>query len=458
MKDLARLLAEPVAVLGVGVTGRAVADFLECRGSDFDLYDDKAGEYNGRVISTSSEPIRHYGLAIISPGWKRSHPRIQSFLQSDIRLISEIDFAWLVKSEAAPEQKWVALTGTNGKTTTIQMLQSIMDSAGVKGLACANVGIPAIAAASQIPALDYLALELSSFQIEWSELPHFEAVAILNIAEDHIDWHETFDNYANAKMSLIASSDCAILNAQDPEIAMRSTSFQGKKIFYSLDTPMPHELGLVEDLLVDRAFVADSEEATLIAELKDIHPQVPHNVSNALAASGIALAMGIPHEFIKKGLSAFTLDHHRLEEVLERDGVKWINDSKATNPHAAIAGILANSSVIWVAGGLAKGATMDALVKRAAPRLKAAILIGTDKELIAEALTLHAPEIPFYRVEGDGDPDSLMRAIIGRAKELATKGDVVLLAPACASMDQFDSYAHRGELFAQAVREMIGRE
>ncbi len=458
MKDLATLLAEPVAVLGVGVTGRAVADFLESRGSDFDLYDDKEGEYNGRVISTFSEPIRHYGLAIISPGWKRSQPRIQSFLQSDIRLISEIDFAWLVKSEAAPGQKWVALTGTNGKTTTIQMLQSIMDAAGVKGQACANVGIPAIAAVAQIPALDYLALELSSFQIEWSELPHYEAVAILNIAEDHIDWHETFDNYANAKMSLIASSDCAILNAQDPEIATRSTSFQGKKIFYSLDTPMPHELGLVEDLLVDRAFVADSEEATLIAELKDIHPQVPHNVSNALAASGIALAMGIPHEFIKKGLSAFTLDHHRLEEVLERDGVKWINDSKATNPHAAIAGILANSSVIWVAGGLAKGATMDALVKRAAPRLKAAILIGTDKELIAEALTLHAPEIPLYRVEGDGDPESLMRAIIGQAKELATKDDVVLLAPACASMDQFDSYAHRGELFAQAVREMIGRE
>jgi UDP-N-acetylmuramoylalanine--D-glutamate ligase len=150
-------------------------------------------------------------------------------------------------------------------------------------------------------------------------------------------------------------------------------------------------------------------------------------------------------------LSTFELDHHRLELVLDSHGVSWINDSKATNPHAAIAGILSHTSVIWIAGGLAKGANMEQLVKRAAPRLKAVILIGSDRELIADALSLHAPHIPIYRVDGDGSAEILMRLVVEQAKKLAAKGDAVLLAPACASMDQFISYSHRGDLFAQTV-------
>lgn len=451
MSSLSQLLHGRVAVLGGGVTGRAIIAFLQERTIDFSLFDEKNGECDGIQALTVIENPHDYQLAIVSPGWRRDHHLVEKFTQAGVRVISEIDLAWLVKSEIAPEQKWIALTGTNGKTTTVQMVQSIFDSAQVRGLACGNVGEPAISAVMSKEPYDYLALELSSFQIDWSELPQFESVAILNIAEDHIDWHGTFDAYANAKMSLMRMAPVAILNAQDPEIVARSTAFTGEKIFYSLDTPASGELGLVEELLVDRAFGADSSQAEMIAELLDIKPQVPHNVSNALAAAGLALSLNISHAAIRTGLSSFQLDHHRLELVLERDGISWINDSKATNPHAAIAGILSHTSVIWIAGGLAKGAQVDQLVKRAAPRLKAVLLIGTDRELFADALSQHAPAIPIYRIDSNDGSESLMNAIVAKASDLATAGDAVLLAPACASMDQFNSYAHRGELFARAV-------
>ena len=209
-------------------------------------------------------------------------------------------------------------------------------------------------------------------------------------------------------------------------------------------------------MLVDRAFGDDPSHATLIAELSDIKPAVPHNVSNALAAAGLALAIGVTHENIKAGLASFRLDHHRLELVAESGGIEWINDSKATNPHAAIAGILSHTSVVWIAGGLAKGAKVEGLVKRAAPRLKAAILIGTDRELFAHALSEYAPKVSIIRIDGDGDARKLMDQIVSEAAAIAVEGDAVLLAPACASMDQFKSYAERGELFAQSVKELLG--
>ena len=455
MKSLDQLLSRPVAVLGGGVTGSAIGRFLDSRGVEWDLYDEQASTISGKVASKSIPDPSHYGLAVVSPGWRKDHVMVSQLRTHGVQIIPEIDLAWLLKCEVAPEQRWIALTGTNGKTTTIQMVESILKASDLTGVACGNVGEPVISVLMSDPTLQILALELSSFQIEWSEQPHFEAAALLNIAEDHIDWHGSFDEYASAKMKLLTLADRAILNASDSEVAMRSTALRGEKIFYSLDTPAPGELGLVEELLIDRAFGADPQEAHVLAELSDIKPQVPHNVSNALAAAGLARAIGITHEQITKGLSSFTLDHHRLELVLESDGVQWINDSKATNPHAAIAGILSHTSVIWIAGGLAKGAAMDSLVKRAAPRLKAVLLIGTDRELIADALAVHAPAIPIYRIDGNGSAESLMREIVSKARELATTGDAVLLAPACASMDQFTSYAHRGELFATSVRALF---
>jgi UDP-N-acetylmuramoylalanine--D-glutamate ligase len=450
MSFLASLNNQRIAVVGAGVTGSAVLDFLVTRGVNADLFDEKAPNAK-RVVD------QVYSLAIISPGWRFDNPIILQLQESGCELLSEIDFAWKVKEEIAPRQKWIALTGTNGKTTTIQMVQSIFDYSNKKGIACGNVGEPVIAVLNSGDEYEYLALELSSFQLAWSNLARFEAVALLNIAPDHIDWHGSFEEYANSKLKLLEASRTAIINGQDSESVLRSSSWSGRKVFYFLDTPGPGEIGLVENLLVDRAFVEDASIATDFGQLSDIRPTVPHNVANAMAAAGLALAIGISHEEIHEGLRNFTLDRHRLEVVLESDGIAWVNDSKATNPHAAAAALMSHISSIWIAGGLAKGAEMSTLIQRCAPRIKAAILIGQDAPIIAKELSTHAPTIPYFFISYSGDSELLMREVVHKAQELAEAGDTVLLAPACASMDQFKDYSDRGEKFVAMVREVVGR-
>ena len=452
MPTLDQVLAARVAVVGAGVTGRSVKNFLTAEGNDCQLFDEKAKDGALTELPVTID----FSYAIISPGWRRTHPMIEALQRAGATLLSEIDLGWIIKCARNPSQRWVALTGTNGKTTTVQMLESIIKAAGISGRACGNVGNSVVETLHSETQLDVLALELSSFQIEWSEYAQFDAVTLLNIAEDHIDWHGTFDNYANAKIKLLDQTGIAILNRLDPEIVNRSTSWNGRKIFFSLDTPSAGELGLVENILVDRAFSENPENAELFAELSDIVPTVPHNVLNAMGAAGLALALGISHHAIKVGLSSFAVDRHRLEKILERDGVMWVNDSKATNPHAARAALSSYESSIWIAGGLAKGASMDELVEAIAPRIRGAILIGQDRELIATALDRYAPKIPYRRVDAP-DPAELMRLVVEAANELAQSGDTVLLAPACASMDQFNSYSHRGELFREAVTEKFSR-
>ena len=176
-----------------------------------------------------------------------------------------------------------------------------------------------------------------------------------------------------------------------------------------------------------------------------------------MAAAGLALAIGIPHPQVKLGIANFELDKHRLQTVLSKDGITWVNDSKATNPHAATAALLSHLSNIWIAGGLAKGAKMDDLIRRAGSRMKAAIIIGKDGEEIASALEKFAPEVKIYRIAKSNSPDDLMDQIVICAKDIAIPGDTVLLAPACASMDQFTSYAHRGDLFVQSVANLVAK-
>ncbi|MEN9735885.1 MAG: hypothetical protein RL129_595, partial [Actinomycetota bacterium] len=418
----------------------------------FTIFDEKAQELNG--LPVVSELPTGIQVALVSPGWRKDHEIFTKLKAAGAQIISEIDLAWQLKQELAPNQKWVAVTGTNGKTTTVQMVESIMANSDLRAIACGNVGLPVVEAVTSPENFDVLAIELSSFQIDWSELPTYEAVAILNISDDHIDWHGDFNNYANAKLKLLNQSEAAILNLTDPEIALRTSAWGGKKIYFGLDTPQFGEIGLVEEVIVDRAFVKSSESAEVIADLSDIKPAVPHNVLNAMAAAGIALCVGVTHPQITAGIRNFKLDHHRIELVKTADGIDWIDDSKATNPHAAKAALGSFLSNIWIAGGLAKGAKMTDLVAKSAPRIKAAILIGTDRELIADELAKAAPNVEIYRIEKTGSAQELMEAVVLKAKELAIKGDTVLLAPACASMDQFKSYAERGELFAQAVKKL----
>ena len=344
------------------------------------------------------------------------------------------------------------------------MTAKILQTAGLNAVACGNVGDTVIDAVDRSEPYEYLVLELSSFQLHWAQDVEFVSAAILNIADDHLDWHGDFDAYADAKFSILDRSDIAVLNADDVEVVARSNRYEGRKVFFSLDTPAPGEIGVVENLLVDRAFVADPQQASMICELADIKPTVPHNVSNALAAAGLARSIGVSYEVIQKALQEFRPGRHRIETVFETDSIAWVDDSKATNPHAAAASLMSHLSVIWIAGGLAKGADMNSMIQRCKGRIKAAILIGADRQLIADALTQHAPEIPQIMVdtpsdyERGGNSNSLMENVVTAALAHVATGDTVLMAPACASMDQFISYADRGDRFAAAVKKLVAHE
>ena len=454
-----------ILVAGAGVTGLAVAKALAAQGAHIRFADEKVEQVAGyEVIAPDAVTADDFDALMISPGWREDHPLVILARANKKEILNEIDFAWYQKNEKAPQQKWLALTGTNGKTTTVEMVEHILLTAGYSATACGNVGKTVIESVLSSENYDYLIIELSSFQLHWLEDAQFASTAILNIADDHVDWHGSFDEYAKAKVSILDKSATAVLNGGDGEVVSRTSHWLGRKVFYSLDTPAPGELGIVEELLVDRAFVADTQEAALLAELLEITPSVPHQVSNALAAAGLARTIGVTHEEIRAGLATFKPGRHRIEEVATINGVKWIDDSKATNPHAAAASILSHLSVIWIAGGLAKGAAMTPLIERVSSRLKAAILIGHDSALIEQALGERVPQLPIYRIDPpqgytkESADNQFMESIVGQALEICVAGDAVLLAPACASMDQFKSYGDRGDRFQAAVKKVVGHE
>ncbi len=446
-----------ILILGAGVTGNAVARSLVKRGAVVNIADENpAAKSEHTVINAKNVVIKDFDSVVVSPGWRQDHPLVVAALQAGLTLLNEVDLAWQIKSEMAPGQKWLALTGTNGKTTTVEMVAAMLKSGGLKATACGNVGETVIEVVDRSDAFDVLVLELSSFQLHWSKQAQFVACAILNIADDHIDWHGSFDAYAKAKLTILDRATTAVLNASDGEIVKRSSHWQGRKVFYSLETPAPGEIGLVEELLVDRAFVQDPQEASMFAELAEVKPTIPHNVSNTLAAAALARTVGVSHEDIRNAIKAFRPGRHRIETVHTAHSINWVDDSKATNPHAATASLLSHESVIWIAGGLAKGAAMDELVMRTAKRIKAAILIGTDRALIEAALIKFCPDVPRVLIDGNSSQE-LMEKVVSAAQGFAQSGDTVLLAPACASMDQFVSYADRGDRFAAAVKKVVSK-
>jgi UDP-N-acetylmuramoylalanine--D-glutamate ligase len=434
-------------------------------GCDLYLYDENVKDnFSGRQVSTTEVLNEDWSAVVVSPGWLPSHPMILNLIGRKITVLNEIDLAWEIKNVIAPAQKWIAITGTNGKTSTVELTTAIFQEAGLNVIACGNVGTPVIQAIAAETSYDYLIIELSSFQLHWLESAKFTAGSILNIASDHIDWHGSFIEYANSKLKLLSLSAVNILNGDDGEVVVGSSKSKVEKIFYSLATPKPGEIGLVEDLLVDRAFVGDPMEAAMICELKEVIPTAPHVVSNSLAAAGLARSAGISHEVIRAAIKGFRPGRHRIELVMESKGIKWVDDSKATNPHAAQASVMSELSVVWIAGGLAKGAQMGAFIKQVGSRLKGVVLIGTDRELIATELAQYCPQVPVVRIDPEVGFDRLaiannfMDQVVTAAKTLAEEGDVVLLAPACASMDQFKSYGDRGDRFAKSVREIVGEK
>jgi UDP-N-acetylmuramoylalanine--D-glutamate ligase len=405
-------------------------------------------------------------LLVTSPGFRPDAPLLAQARGRGIPIWGEVELAWRLR-DAGPDGRpapWLCVTGTNGKTTTVQMLDTILRTAGLHSVAAGNVGLPLVEAVMDPTSYDVFVVELSSFQLHYTESMAAESAAVLNVAEDHLDWYASMGEYAADKGRIYQGVERAcVYNVADPvteRLVREADVVEGARaIGFTLGTPAVGMLGVVEDILVDRAFIEQRQSsAAELCTIADLASPAPHFVANALAAAALARAHGISQAAVRDGLRSFVPDSHRIAVVAERDGVTWVDDSKATNPHAAQSSLQAYDPVVWVAGGLAKGARFDDLVAAVRERLRGVVLIGQDRAVIAEALSRHAPDVPVILVDGGetgavaGGRD-LMRHVVDAAAGLAVPGDTVLLAPGCASMDQFANYAERGDAFADAVHD-----
>jgi len=475
-----------VCVAGLGVSGFAAADALLERGAVVTVVDGTS-PVDGSAMSERARILDILGahlvfgpdavaalpdpavtpvdLVVTSPGWRPDQPLLVAAAGAGVPVWGEVELAWRLRPRegAAP---WLTVTGTNGKTTTVQMLASILRAAGLRACSAGNVGTPVLEAVMDPEPYDVIAVELSSFQLHWSHSLAPQASACLNVAPDHVDWHGSLDEYATAKGKVYANTEIAcVYNVQDERTRRLVEDAEVQEgcraVGFTLGTPGLSEVGVVDDVLADRAFVeqrrtAAAELATLDDLRGDAPTPPPHLVANALAAAALARAHGVPAAAVRDGLRAFVPEPHRIAEIATVHGIRWVDDSKATNPHAARASLAAYEHVVWVAGGLLKGADVDDLVAGAAERLRAVVLIGRDRAAIAQALARHAPDVPVVDVERTDT--GAMDLVVKEARALAHEGDVVLLAPAAASMDMFADYGARGDAFVGAVNRLAAGE
>lgn len=467
-------------VIGLGVTGFAVADTLWELGCDVVVLSARESEEHATmldalgvahdVLPTGADMVSRIGavepdLIVVSPGLRPDHPIIAFAESRGIAIWSDIELAWRVRDKVAPAP-WLTITGTNGKTTTTQLTAHFLHTSGMRVAAVGNIGVPVLDAIRDPEGFDFLVVELSSFQLHWLPISgpgaiHPLASACLNIADDHLDWHGTAEAYRAAKGKVFANTERAVLynrgDSVTEDLVRDAEVVEGcEAIGFGLLTPDTGELGTIDGILVDRAFVADrrntAQELCTVDRLAERGFASPHMVLNILAAAGLAISAGAPASAVPRGIDTFVLDHHRCEVVGERDGVTWVDDSKATNAHAANASLRAFPSIVWIVGGLFKGTTIDDLIHAHRSRIKGVVAIGTDRSEPRRVMTQHAPHIPFVEVT---DVD-VMRVAVREARKLAQPGDTVLLAPAAASMDQFVDYTERGRQFQNAVVELIG--
>ena len=472
-----------VLVTGARVTGRAILAALTPLGARATLTDDSPSALttyaqNGVAVidaANAVERISDFDLVVTSPGLPPTAPVLAAASAAGVPIWGDVELAWRLDNSGryGPPRRWLVVTGTNGKTTTTSMLHAMLVAAGRRALLCGNIGDPVLDVLDQ-PA-ELLAVELSSFQLHWAPSLRPEAGVVLNVAEDHLDWHQTMDAYARDKARVL-DGRVAVVGLDDPVAAgLLSTAAAPVRVGFRLGEPAPGELGVRDGVLVDNAF----GEQLALAETASIPVAGPVGVLDALAAAALARAVDVPPQAIAQALAGFRVGRHRAEVVGDVDGVTYVDDSKATNPHAAQASIAAYPRVVWIAGGLLKGASVDELVTAVANRLVGAVLIGRDRTLIRDALSRHAPDVPVVELvtgEDSGVPgvtesiestvnhvtrvidvsgrpvsDAVMAAVVDAARGLAGPGDTVLLAPAGASFDQFSGYGQRGDAFASAV-------
>lgn len=464
-----------VAVFGLGMTGFAVADTLQELGANVIVIAGSHDEDRETILGVLGVPVVVTErsdeipqalvdfapeLVVTSPGYKPTHRLLQWAYGQELPVWGDIELAWRLRDKTGTPSEWLLVTGTNGKTTTTQLTAHMLAAAGIRVAPAGNIGIPVLDAIRDPEGFEALVVEISSYQLHHTYSLSPIAAVVLNIAPDHLDWHGSFDAYKVAKGRAYHQVQRAcVYNLADPEteaLVEAADVVEGARaIGFGTDVPSPSNMGVVDGVLVDRAFLADRRNSALeLATLDELRARglgAKHLVEDVLAAAALARAYDVPTEAIHAAVTSFSADHHRNELVAEHEGVLWVDDSKATNAHAANASLAAYQHVVWVVGGLLKGVDISPLVSAHADRMRAAIVIGVDREPVVAALAAHAPDVPVIEI-ADVDNDDVMPTVVRHAQTLANAGDTVLLAPAAASMDQFGGYADRGAKFADAVR------
>ena len=505
-----------VAVLGLGVTGFSVADTLAELGADVLVIAEQAEADQVDILDVLGVPhvigpqvaiegpelvsAHKPQVLVVSPGVPPQSPIVVWAVANSVAVWVDVELAWRLRDKTEKIADWILVTGTNGKTTTTQLVEAMLTAGGLRAAAGGNIGTPMLDLMCDPIGFDAVVVELSSFQLHYLSVPASPgthesssqvpaspgttspgttspgttspgqivplASVCLNLADDHLDWHGNFESYSKAKAKVYEQTRVAcVYNVQDSAtesmVENANVTEGARAIGFTLGAPGLSQVGYVEDILADRAFLEDRKNAALeiatLADIEKIGVITPHLLANVAAATALARAAGVEPFSIREAIRGFRLDAHRIELVGEWGGIRWFDDSKATNPHAAAASLASFESVIWVVGGLLKGVDIRPLVKRFKAKLRGAIVIGIDQQPVLDAFAAEAPSLPLLAVapgseKSSDDAARVMRAVAIQAHAWAQSGDVVLLAPAAASMDQFVDYADRGAAFSEATK------
>lgn len=462
-------------VAGLGVSGQSMMEVLGSRAEKVLGVDEKKPDAD--LHSFDHIDWDHVDLVMTSPVFNPRTPFILEAQRRGIPVMSEVELAWQLRVDCdatGHSAQWIGITGTNGKTSTTEMTSEMLTACGLTAPAVGNIG-KAVSHAAVDPANDVLCVELSSFQLHFTDSLELDCAAITNIADDHLDWHGGIDNYASDKAKVFHHAKKALVyNADDERVtklAFAAETAEGcRRVGFTLSEPQDGQIGVKDGWIVDMSGIAGGEagkpeQVAKVAEFTHLtEPDgtvYPHLLADALTALALVLGLGADKEKAIASLKQFTPGGHRIQTVATAtmaDGgaIRFVDDSKATNAHAAKASLnsFADKSVVWIAGGLAKGSRFEQLVADQAHTIKAAVIIGRDQQPMLDAFKTSAPNIPLTIID-PADNGVIMERAVDAAGEYVQSGDVVLMAPACASMDQFKSYADRGNQFAQQAQRWV---